>query len=39
MSRLKLLDAIKKIDTIGLCLMSMLAAIALGAGYAALHFR
>jgi hypothetical protein len=34
----RLFGAIKRIDAIGLCLASMLAVLALGAAYAALHF-
>ena len=34
----RLFEAMKRIDAIGLCLASVLAALALGAGYAALYF-
>ena len=35
----RLFEAMKRIDAIGLCLASVLAALALGAGFAALHFN
>jgi hypothetical protein len=38
MSSVKRLGAIKKIDTIGMCLGVVLAALVCGAAYAALHF-
>lgn len=38
MAIVKLFGAVKKIDRLGLTLVAVLAAIALGAGYAALYF-